>query len=94
MGWLGGRRGGGGGEGTLGYQRQSAPSAEKNMGSSVAYKTRGTFLSQKMGHEDASGPTPRPTLPLNDQRLNDQRPDAGQMSRSSSKSSSNSSAST
>ena len=27
----------------------------KKMGSSVAYKTIGTFLSQNMGHEDAYG---------------------------------------
>ena len=37
------------------HRRQTAQKRRKKMGSSVAYKTIGTFLSQKMGHEDASG---------------------------------------
>ena len=46
-------------EGTLGSGTcaQAANSTErsKEMGSSVAYKTIGTFLSQKITHEHASG---------------------------------------
>ena len=34
------------------HRRQSAQKRRKKMGSSVAYKTIGTFLSQKMGHEE------------------------------------------
>ena len=37
------------------HWRQTAQKRRKKMGSSVAYKTRGTFLSQNMGHEDACG---------------------------------------
>ena len=37
------------------HWRQTAQSAEKKMGSSVAYKTIGTFLSRNKGHEDACG---------------------------------------
>ena len=37
------------------HRRQTAQKRRKKMGSSVAYKTRGTFLSQNMGHEDACG---------------------------------------
>ena len=37
------------------HWRQTAQSAEKKKGSSVAYKTIGTFLSQNMRHEDACG---------------------------------------
>ena len=57
-------------ERTLGYctcaQAAVSTKLRKKMGLSVAYKTRGTFLSQKMGHEDASGQvtnTPPPALP-------------------------------
>ena len=37
------------------HKRQSAQKRRKKMGSSVAYKTMGPFLSQTMGHADASG---------------------------------------
>ena len=37
------------------HWRQTAQKRRKKMGSSVAYKTIGTFLSQNMGHEDACG---------------------------------------
>ena len=46
-------------EGTLGYvtgaQEAGSTKRSKKMGSSVAYKTIGTVLSQNMGHEDACG---------------------------------------
>ena len=46
-------------EGTLGYVAcalaADSTKRRKKMGSSVAYKTIGTFLSQNMGHEDACG---------------------------------------
>ena len=46
-------------EGTLGYVTCALAAdntkRRKKMGSSVAYKTIGTFLSQNMGHEDARG---------------------------------------
>ena len=51
--------GGGDPEGTLGYctgaQEAVSTKHRKKMGSSVAYKTRGTFLSQNMRREDACG---------------------------------------
>ena len=37
------------------HRRQAAQKHRKKMGSSVAYKTIGTVLSQNMGHEDACG---------------------------------------
>ena len=37
------------------HGRRSAQKRRKKMGSSVAHKTRGTVLSQKMRHKDASG---------------------------------------
>ena len=37
------------------HRRQTAQKRRKKMGSSVAYKTIGTFLSQNMRHEDACG---------------------------------------
>ena len=37
------------------HRRQAAQKRRKKMGSSVAYKTIGPFLSQNMGHEDAGG---------------------------------------
>ena len=37
------------------FTRGSQRKAQKENGSSVAYKIRRTFLSQRMGHEDASG---------------------------------------
>ena len=37
------------------HKRQSAQKRRKKFGSAVAYKTRGTVLSQRMGREDASG---------------------------------------
>ena len=46
-------------EGTLGYctraQEAVSTKRKKKMGSPVAYNTRGTFLSQRMRHKDASG---------------------------------------
>ena len=46
-------------EGILGYgtcaQAANSTKRRKKMGSSVAYKTIGTFQSQSMGHDDASG---------------------------------------
>ena len=48
---------------TVGYC-MCAPEAvntkrRKQIGSSVAYKATGTFLSQRIRHEDTSGPTPK-----------------------------------
>ena len=37
------------------HWRQTAQKRRKKMGSSVVYKTRGTFLSQNKRHEDACG---------------------------------------
>ena len=37
------------------HWRQTAQKRRKKMGSSVTYKTIGTFLSQNMRHEDACG---------------------------------------
>ena len=37
------------------HKRQAAQRAERKIGPSVAYKTTGTVLSQRMRHEDASG---------------------------------------
>ena len=37
------------------HRRQTAQKRRKKMGSSVAYKTIGTFLSQNIRHEDACG---------------------------------------
>ena len=53
------RAGGGGEEQGYGTCAQAAVSTKRRetMGSSVAYKTRGTFVSQKMGHEAAGGQT-------------------------------------
>ena len=46
-------------KGTLGYvtcaQAAGSTKRRKKMGSSGAYKTRGSFVSQNMGHEDACG---------------------------------------
>ena len=46
-------------EGTLGYVTcalaANSTKRRKKMGSSVAYKTIGTFLSQNKRHEDACG---------------------------------------
>ena len=39
-------------------QAAGSTEAGKKMGSSAAYKTRGPFLSQKMGHEASSAPPP------------------------------------